>query len=100
MQPAEINCEHGPSPPGDMDTCPAKASKACVGQDRVEGRCELAGAVADEEPELADAVIEIHHEVADLLGRPSAIGVRGQSPAGAQTWWALPVRRTRRFAAA
>jgi hypothetical protein len=28
----------------------------------------LAGAVADEEPELGDAIVKIHHQVADLLG--------------------------------
>jgi hypothetical protein len=31
----------------------------------------------DEEPELGGAVIEIHHQVANLLSGPSAIGIRG-----------------------
>jgi hypothetical protein len=50
-----------------------------VGQDSIERRGELSGAVSDEEPELGDAVAEIHHQVADLLGSPSAIGVRGRT---------------------
>jgi hypothetical protein len=50
---------------------------AGAGQDRVEGAGVLPGAVADEEPEACGAVAEVHQEVADLLGRPRAIGVRG-----------------------
>jgi hypothetical protein len=49
---------------------------AHIGQDRVKRRCELAGPVADEEPELGDAVAEIHDQVADLLGCPRAVRVR------------------------
>jgi hypothetical protein len=41
--------------------------------------CELAGPVADEEPELGDALTEIHHQVADLLGGPPAVRVRGRA---------------------
>jgi hypothetical protein len=52
---------------------------AHIGQDSVERRGELAGAVSDEESELGDAVIEVHHEVADLLGGPSAIRVGGRA---------------------
>jgi hypothetical protein len=35
------------------------------------------GSVADEEPELGDAIVKIHHQVADLLGGPPAVGVSG-----------------------
>jgi len=52
---------------------------AHIGQDGVERGGELAGPVADEESELGDAVIEVHHEVADLLGGPSAVGVGGRA---------------------
>jgi hypothetical protein len=52
---------------------------AHIVQDSVERRGELAGAVSDEEPELGGALAEIHHEVADLLGGPSAVGVGGPS---------------------
>src|SRR5918998_705354 len=48
-------------------------------QDRIERCCELAGPVADEEPELGDAIVEVHHEVADLLGGPSAVWVGGRA---------------------
>jgi hypothetical protein len=37
------------------------------------------GPVADEEPELRDAITQIHHQVADLLGSPSTIWVRGRA---------------------
>jgi hypothetical protein len=43
------------------------------GQDRVEGVGELPGAVADQEPEICDAVAEVHQEVADLLGGPRPV---------------------------
>ena len=46
-----------------------------IGQDSIERRGELSGAVSDEESELGDAIAEIHHQIADLLGGPSAIGV-------------------------
>lgn len=45
-------------------------------QDSIKRRGELAGPVVDEAPELGGAITEIHHQVADLLGGPSAIGVR------------------------
>jgi hypothetical protein len=35
------------------------------------------GAVSNEEPEPGGAVAEIHYQVADLLGGPSAVGVCG-----------------------
>ena len=38
---------------------------------------ELAGAVADEGPELGEAIAEIHQQVAGLLGDPGAGGVGG-----------------------
>jgi hypothetical protein len=50
-----------------------------VGQDSIQRRGELSGAVLDEVPELGDAVAEIHRQVADLLGGPSAVGVRGRT---------------------
>ena len=50
-----------------------------IGQDCIERRGEVSGAVSDEEPELGDAIAEIHHQIADLLGGPSAIGVRGRT---------------------
>ena len=38
---------------------------------------ELPGAVADQEPEVRGAVAEVHQEVADLLGGPRPVRVRG-----------------------
>jgi hypothetical protein len=52
---------------------------AHIGQDSVERGGELAGPVSDEEPELGGALAEIHYEVADLLGGPSAVGVGGRA---------------------
>src|SRR5919107_4435906 len=43
---------------------------ASAGQDGIEGGGELAGAVADEEPESGGAVGEVHQQVAGLLGGP------------------------------
>src|ERR671920_1564469 len=45
---------------------------ASAGQDGVEGGGELAGAVADEEPEGGGAIVEIHHQVPRLLGGPGS----------------------------
>src|SRR3954463_4352798 len=45
---------------------------AHIGEDSVERCGELSSPVADEEPELCDAITQIHHQVADLLGSPSA----------------------------
>ncbi len=50
---------------------------AHIGQDGVERRGELTGPVSDEEPELGEAIIEIHGQVADLLGGPPAVWIRG-----------------------
>ena len=44
---------------------------------RVEGVGELPGAVADQEPEVRGAVAEVYQEVADLLGGPRPVRVRG-----------------------
>jgi hypothetical protein len=52
---------------------------AHIGEDGVEGCGELAASVADEDPELGDVVVEVHHEVADLLGGSSAVGVGGRA---------------------
>ena len=52
---------------------------AHIGEDGVEGCGELASPVANEDPELGHAIAEIHHEIADLLGGPSAIGVGGRA---------------------
>jgi hypothetical protein len=41
---------------------------AHIGKDRIQRRYELASPVAAEEPEFSDAIAEVHHEVADLLG--------------------------------
>ena len=42
-------------------------SDAHVGQDRIEGRGELAGSIANEEPELSDPVTKVPAKVAGLL---------------------------------
>jgi hypothetical protein len=52
---------------------------AHIGQDGVERCGELASPISDEEPELGDAIVEVHHEVADLLSGPSAVGVGGRA---------------------
>ena len=41
---------------------------AYLDENSVERGGELAGPVADEKPELGDAITEIHYQVADLLG--------------------------------
>jgi len=48
-------------------------------QDSVERRCEPSGSVSDEEPELGEAIAEIHQQVADLLSGPLAVGVGGRA---------------------
>ena len=45
---------------------------ADVSQDGVERGGELAGSVADEEPEGGGAVVEVHQQVAGLLGGPGS----------------------------
>src|SRR5215203_2268185 len=43
-----------------------------AGEDGVERGGELAGAVADEEPEGGGALVEVHQQVAGLLGGPGS----------------------------
>jgi hypothetical protein len=52
---------------------------ADVSKDSIEGGGELTGPIPDEEPELREAIAKIHHQVADLLRRPSAVRVRGHA---------------------
>jgi hypothetical protein len=47
-----------------------------AGEDGVECGSELGVAVPDEEPEATAGVLEIHGEVAGLLGQPGAGGMR------------------------
>ena len=49
------------------------------GEDGVERGGELGVAVADEEPEAAAGVVEVHEQVAGLLGEPGAGGVGGDA---------------------
>jgi hypothetical protein len=49
------------------------------GEDRVEGGGELGVAVADEEPEAAVGVVEVHEQVAGELGEPGAGRVGGDA---------------------
>jgi hypothetical protein len=51
--------------------------RAC--QDDVERSGELSGTVTDEEPEGATAVVEVHQQVAGLLGGPCAGRVAGHA---------------------
>jgi hypothetical protein len=50
-----------------------------AGQDGIERRGELAGTVADEEPERGGAVVEVHQQVAGLLCSPRSVWMRGQA---------------------
>jgi hypothetical protein len=52
---------------------------AGAGQDRVKGRGELPGTVADEELEVCSVVAEVRPQIADLLGGPRPVRVRGDS---------------------
>ncbi len=52
---------------------------AHIGQDGVERCCELTGSISDEVVEFTDAIAEVHHQVADLLGGPLAVRVRGRT---------------------
>ena len=52
-----------------------------TGEHVVEGGGELAVSVADQEPEPVGAVVEIHQQVAGLLGDPAPVG-----------WAVIPVR--------
>jgi hypothetical protein len=49
------------------------------GEYGVEGGSELAVAVADEEPEASVGVVEVHEQVAGLLGQPGSGRVRGDA---------------------
>ena len=49
-----------------------------AGQGGVEGGGELAGAVADEEPERGGPVVKVHQEVAGLLGGPGSGRMAGR----------------------
>jgi hypothetical protein len=49
------------------------------GEDLVEDAGELGVAVADQEPERADIVFEVHEQGAGLLGGPGAIWVGGHA---------------------
>jgi hypothetical protein len=48
-----------------------------IGEDRVERGGELAVPVAEQEPEPVGALVEVHQQVAGLLGDPGAGGVGG-----------------------
>ena len=48
-------------------------------KDSVEGGGELAVPVADEQPEAAVGVVEVHVQVAGLLGEPGCGGVGGDA---------------------
>jgi hypothetical protein len=52
---------------------------AGVGENSIEGRGELTGPISHEEPELREAIAKIHHQIADLLGSPSTVRVRGRA---------------------
>ena len=55
---------------------------AGAGQGRIERRGELPSPVADQEPEARGPVTEIHQEIADLLGSPRPVWVRGHPEDG------------------
>jgi hypothetical protein len=48
-----------------------------TGQDGVKGVGELPGPVADQEAEVRGAIAEVHQEIADLLGGPRPVRIRG-----------------------
>src|SRR5690242_6335770 len=50
---------------------------AGVGEHGVKARGELAGAVANQKPELRRAVTEFGDQIASLLGGPGSVGVGG-----------------------
>jgi len=63
------------------------------GEHGVEGRGELGVAIADQKPELAPGVVEVHEQVAGLLGQPGAGRVRGDAEDG--TLWGSRTRAWR-----
>src|SRR3954453_5475180 len=62
--------------PGRPYRCPDEADVG-GGEDGVEVGGELGVAVADEESEFAPGVVEVHEQVAGLLGQPGAARVGG-----------------------
>ncbi len=50
-----------------------------TGQDRVKRSGELPGTVTDKEPEARGTITQIHQQVADLLGGPRPVRVRGDT---------------------
>jgi hypothetical protein len=52
---------------------------ARIREHRVERGRELSRAIADEEPESRDVLAEVHHKVADLLGRPGPVRMCGHA---------------------
>jgi hypothetical protein len=76
---------HGEDEPLGVGVRPRTAGRdlkdldACSGEDSVEGDGELAGPVADEEPERFRALAEVQEEVAGLLGGPRPVGVGGDA---------------------
>jgi hypothetical protein len=48
---------------------------ACIGEDRIERCSELPGPVTDHEPELGDAIAEIHHKICCTVQGPSGFTV-------------------------
>jgi hypothetical protein len=69
-----------------------------VSKEGVEGCGELTGPISHEELELGEAIAKIHHQVADLLRRLSAVGGWWWRPAGAPIGWRPPARKVRRSA--
>jgi len=64
----------------------ARGARRCLedldvdgGEHGVEGGGELAVAVADQEPEASVGVVEVHEQVAGLLGQPGSGRVRGDA---------------------
>jgi hypothetical protein len=55
---------------------------ADIGENSIERCNELTGSISDEKPELGDAIAKIHHQIADLLGGPPPVRVRGRTSKG------------------
>jgi hypothetical protein len=47
---------------------------ANVSKDRNKGCTELTSPISNKKPELGEAIAKIHHQIADLLRRPPAVG--------------------------
>jgi hypothetical protein len=52
---------------------------AHIGQDGIERCCELSGPISYQEPKLGEVIAEVHHQVVDLLGGPTAVRIRGRA---------------------